>query len=118
MDRANSAITLIEQYAHRASGVIESIRQITRKAAPTRASLDINDVIRETVTLLNSEIRRQRVLLKVDLAIDLGSVFGDRIQLQQVIMNLMMNGIEAMATLGDQPRVLRLSTERTRQASS
>lgn len=111
MDKANSAIALIEQYAHRASGVIESIRQMTRKAMPTRALLDMNEVIQETVTLLNSEIRRQRVLLKVDLAADLHSVFGDRIQLQQVIMNLMMNGIEAMAATGDRPRFLRLSTE-------
>jgi PAS domain S-box-containing protein len=111
MDKANSAIALIEQYAHRASGVIESIRQMTRKATPTRASIDINDLINETATLLNSEIHRQRVLLKIDLGVGLRPVCGDRIQLQQVIMNLMINGIEAMAGTDHQPRLLRLSTE-------
>ena len=108
---AAAAVARIEGYAHRASGVMESIRQMTRKSAPTRTPLDINDAIRETVTLLGSEIRRQRVTLKVDLAVGLQSVLGDRILLQQVIMNLMMNGIEAMATVDDRSRLLRLSTQ-------
>jgi C4-dicarboxylate-specific signal transduction histidine kinase len=109
--KATAAVARIEEYAHHANGVMESIRQMTRKSAPTRTPLGVNDVIRETVTLLSSEIRRQRVVLKVDLAVGLRSVLGDRVQLQQVIMNLMMNGIEAMATMDDRPRLLRLSTE-------
>jgi predicted ATPase/signal transduction histidine kinase len=108
---AIAAVTQIDGYAHRASGVIESIRQLTSKSAPTRTPLDVNDAIRETITLLGSEIRRQRVVLKVDLAVGLPSVLGDRVQLQQVIMNLMMNGIEAVATVDDRPRLLWLSTE-------
>jgi C4-dicarboxylate-specific signal transduction histidine kinase len=108
---ATTAVTQIEGYAHRASGVMESIRQMTSKSAPTRKPLDINEAITETVTLLGSEIRRQRVVLKVDLAAGLPSVLGDGVQLQQVIMNLMMNGIEAMATVDDRPRLLSLSTE-------
>jgi predicted ATPase/signal transduction histidine kinase len=107
---ANAAVTQIGGYAHRANGVMESIRQMTRKSAPTQAPLDINEAIRETVTLLGSEIRRQRVVLKLDLAVGLPSVSGDRVQLQQVIMNLMMNGIEAMATVDDRPRILWLRT--------
>jgi signal transduction histidine kinase len=66
--RAASAASRIAGYAHRASGVIESIRQMTRKSAPARVPLDVNDAIRDTVTLLSGEIRRQRVVLKVDLA--------------------------------------------------
>jgi C4-dicarboxylate-specific signal transduction histidine kinase len=108
--RAAASVAEIEGYALHASGVMESIRQMTRKAAPTRAPLDLNDAIRETATLLGSEIRRQRVVLKLDLAVGLCPVLGDRVQLQQVMMNLMMNGIEAMATVDDRPRLLRLST--------
>jgi predicted ATPase/signal transduction histidine kinase len=109
--KAAAAASRIAGYAQRASGVIESIRQMTRKSAPTRVPLDVNDAIRDTVTLLSSEIRRQRVVLKVDLAVGPRPVFGDRVQLQQVIMNLMMNGMEAMATVDDRPRLLSLSTE-------
>jgi predicted ATPase/signal transduction histidine kinase len=109
--QAAAAAARIAEYAHRASGVIESIRQMTKKSAPTRATLDVNDAIRETVTLLGSEIRRRRVVLKVDLAIGSHSVLGDPVQLQQVIMNLMMNAMEAMATVDDRPRILWLSTE-------
>ena len=78
---------------------------------PLRTVLNVNDAIKETIALLGSEIRRQRVLLKVDLAIDLPSVLADGIQLQQVIMNLMMNGMEAMATIHDRLRLLGLSTK-------
>jgi predicted ATPase/signal transduction histidine kinase len=108
---ATAAVKQIEGYAHRASGVMESIRQMTSKSAPTRMPFDINDAIRETVTLLGSEIRRQSVVLKVDLAVGLPPVLGDGVQLQQVIMNLMMNGIEAMVMVDDRPRFLSLSTE-------
>jgi len=90
---------------------MESIRQMTSKSAPTRMPFDINDAIRETVTLLGSEIRRQSVVLKVDLAVGLPPVLGDGVQLQQVIMNLMMNGIEAMVMVDDRQRFLSLSTE-------
>src|SRR5262249_48270881 len=102
----------IAEYAHRASGVMERMRPMTRKSAPTRTPLDVNDAIKETVTLLGSEIRRRRVVLKVDLVAGHHSVLGDRVQLQQVIMNLMMNAMEAMATVDDRPRILWLSTER------
>jgi signal transduction histidine kinase len=111
ISEATAAVIQIERYAHRASGVMDSIRQMTSKSAPTRTPLDVNSAIRETVTLLGSEIRRQRVMLRADLAVGLPPVLGDRVQLQQVILNLMMNGMEAMATLDDRPRLLSLSTE-------
>jgi C4-dicarboxylate-specific signal transduction histidine kinase len=84
---------------------------MARKSAPVPTSLDVNEAIRETVTLVGSELRRQRVVLRVELAAGLRSVSADRVQLQQVILNLMMNGMEAMATVDDRPRLLRLSTE-------
>jgi signal transduction histidine kinase len=108
---ATAAVAGIAEYVHRASGVIESIRQMTRKSVPAQTPLDVNEAIRETVTLLQSEIRRQRVMLKVELAAGLSSVRGDRIQLQQVFMNLMINGMEAMTAVIERPRLLRISSE-------
>ncbi len=105
------SVAVIVEYAHRANGVIESIRQMTRKSAPAQTPLDVNEAIWETVTLLQSEIRRQHVVLKVELAAGLPSVRGDRIQLQQVFMNLMMNGMEAMTAVTERPRLLRISSE-------
>jgi C4-dicarboxylate-specific signal transduction histidine kinase len=109
--KADLAAGQIAEYAHHAANVIESIRQLTRKSKPMRTSLNINDAIRETAALLGGEIRRQCVLLKADLATGLPDVLGDRIQLQQVIMNLMVNGIEAMATVDGRPRSLALSSK-------
>jgi C4-dicarboxylate-specific signal transduction histidine kinase len=110
LERATIAAAQIASYADRATAVIESIGQMVRNASPTRALLDINDAVRETVTLMGSEIRRQHVVLKLDFALGLRMVWGDRVQLQQVVLNLMMNAVEAMASVDGRPRVLSLCT--------
>jgi signal transduction histidine kinase len=110
LERATTAAIQIAAYADRASAVIESISQMARNATPTRLLLDINDAVKETVTLLGSEIRRQQVVLKLDFAIGLQMVSGDRVQLQQVVLNLMMNAVEAMAPVDGRPRILSLYT--------
>jgi signal transduction histidine kinase len=68
--------------------------------------LDINEMILETIALTRSEMQRHRVLLQTELANDLPSILGDRVQLQQVILNLIMNAIEAMSEVSDGPREL------------
>ncbi|HVJ52341.1 MAG TPA: AAA family ATPase [Aliidongia sp.] len=110
IQRAAAAAARIVDDTQRASSILGSIRQMTRKSTPTRAPVDVNDAINETVTLLGAEIRRQGAVLKIDLAHDLRPVLADRVQLQQVVMNLVMNGVEAMATMDDRPRLLSLST--------
>jgi predicted ATPase/signal transduction histidine kinase len=109
--KAAAAAARVAEYAQSASSIIDSIHQMARKSPSTRKALDINESIRETVTLLGGELRRQGVTLKVNLAASRQPIFGDRIQLQQVIMNLMMNGIEAMTTVTDRPRLLLLNVE-------
>jgi len=74
-----------------------------RKTDTEKAQLDINHTIQEVVLLTQSEAVRNRVTLRMELAGDVPPVLGDRIQLQQVILNLVMNGIEAMDTVTDQP---------------
>jgi signal transduction histidine kinase len=86
--------------------VIGRIRALVKKDDTEKTLLDINDAIQEVVSLTHSEIQKSGVVLKMKLAAGLPSVLGDRIQLQQVILNLVMNGIEAMNAVTDRPRDL------------
>jgi signal transduction histidine kinase len=84
----------------RAAGIIERIRFVYRKGTSARDAVDVNEVARETLVLLRGEAERHRVSLRTELAAGLQTVEGDRVQLQQVFMNLMVNAIEAMHDAG------------------
>ena len=103
---ARAAVERIIRDGNRAGEVIARIRALVRKAAPQKAWLAINDVIAEGIALADSELRRHGVALHTDLAAGLPPVLGDRIQLQQVLLNLLLNGMEAMRTVTDRPRAL------------
>jgi PAS domain S-box-containing protein len=90
----------------RAGEVIARMRAFARKAAPQPARLAVHDVVAEVIALADGELRRHRVVLRTDLAPALPPVWGDRIQLQQVLLNLLLNGVEAMRTVTDRPRML------------
>ena len=94
----------------RASEVIGRIRTLIRKVPGSKAPLDINETIRETIALTRGEMRRQRVLLQTELANGLPRIWGDRVQLQQVILNLIMNAIEAMSEVDEGSRELSVGT--------
>ena len=101
IDEVREAIEAIIGNADRASEVIARIRNLSRKTASEFTPLDINEVIYDTVSLVQDQASNHRVRLRLDLASGLPDVPGDRVQLQQVIINLVMNGIEAMtATTG------------------
>jgi len=106
LEEARAAVERIIRDGHRASEVIRRIRALAKKADPQTAWLDINDVIHEVVALVLSEVRRHRVSLRMELSTALPPLLGDRVQLQQVILNLMINGIEAMSSVADRPREL------------
>ena len=91
---------------NRASEVIRRVRSLANKSSLEKGPLDINDVIREAITLVQRELTRHRVSLRMELAPALPMILGDRVQLQQVIINLVMNGIEAMQSVTDRPREL------------
>jgi len=100
------ALDAIVKDGHRAGDVIHRIRQLATKTAPQKAQLEINDVIRDVVPLVRTEVLSHQVSLLVDPAPGLPPILGDRIQLQQVLINLVMNGVEAMASVADRPREL------------
>ena len=101
-----AAITEIVNDGARASAIISRIRALLMKGVPDRTRLDINQVIQEVARLQRHELTRSRVSLRTDLAPDLPSVLGDRVQLQQVMLNLIMNGIDATTMIADRPREL------------
>jgi C4-dicarboxylate-specific signal transduction histidine kinase len=106
LDEAREAVRRIIRDGHRAGEVIQRVRALLKKTDPQKAWLDINDVIREVLTLAHNEVGRHRVSLRTELAAGLPSVLGDRIQLQQVILNLVMNGMEALSSVADRSREL------------
>ncbi len=103
---ARSAIERIIRDGNRASEVIRRLRDLTRKTGPQMAPLDINDVISDVVALVQRELMLNRVRLRLDLATAPARIVGDKVQLQQVIINLVMNGIEAMVPVAVRQREL------------
>jgi signal transduction histidine kinase len=97
---------------NRASDVITRLRALFSKKEFTLESLDLNDATREVIALSVSELQRHRVIVQSELAEDLPKITGDRIQLQQVILNLLRNASDAMIGVDDRPRQLVVRTER------
>jgi PAS domain S-box-containing protein len=109
---AGNAIRRIIRDGNRAGDVISRMRALFKKVSTTKERFDINEVIEEVVILAQSELQRNRVSLQTQLASDLPLISGDRIQLQQVLFNLLMNAIEAMSGVEERPRELWVSSEK------
>ena len=116
LEELREAIAEIVNDGTRASAVISRIRALLQKGAPDRVELDINEVIQEVAILVRHEATRSRVSVRLDLAADLPRVLGDHVQLQQVLINLVINSIEAMRTLTDRPRELLIKSMRNSDA--
>jgi two-component system sensor kinase FixL len=112
LEEARETVQRIIRDGKRASKVIARIRALLKRTATNRLALDINEVIQETMALAQNEARQRRVSLRTDFAANLPLVLGDRVQLQQVILNLMMNGIEAMSSVSDGSGQLLIKTQR------
>jgi PAS domain S-box-containing protein len=97
---------------NRATDVINRLRALFARKAPTLEYVDLNEAAREVIALASSELQRNRVLVQTEFASDLPTVRGDRIQLQQVILNLMMNAADAMAEVQDRQRTIAVRTHR------
>lgn len=100
-----SALRVIAE-GHRASEIIGRIRSLAKKAPAQKDWLDVNETIHEVIALVRSEIQRNNVALEIQLSEQVPVILADRVQLQQVILNLMMNAIEAMSGLSEGPRGL------------
>jgi C4-dicarboxylate-specific signal transduction histidine kinase len=112
LGEARAAIGRLVKDANRASEIIAQVRALTRSSPPQQEWLAINDIILATLSLIDSEILQNHVSLRTELADDVPRVQGDRVQLQQVILNLVLNALEAMSHLAEGPRLLTVSSAR------
>jgi C4-dicarboxylate-specific signal transduction histidine kinase len=109
---ARQAMASAMQEANRASSVVGRIRTLLRKASPEMRPLDVNELIREVLALTHNQLLTSGVAVHTELASDIPTVFGDRVQVQQVMLNLIMNAIDAMTAISGQPRRLRIKSAR------
>lgn len=112
MSEARQAVERIIKDSYRASAVISRVRTLVKKTPPRNDLVDLNEVIVEVFALAQNEARRNRVFLKQQLKQDLPTVRGDRVQLQQVILNLIINGLEAIAKSKNGTRELSVMSDR------
>jgi signal transduction histidine kinase len=112
VEEARAAAMRIVKDGTRAAEIVKRIRQLFKKSAPQRELVDLNEAIREMIVLSRSEATRHNITVRMELAVDLPGIMGDRVQLQQVLMNLMVNGIDAMKEV-DGTRELALKSQRT-----
>jgi signal transduction histidine kinase len=110
LDRAKEAFKRIAEDGHRAGEVVGSIRAMFKHDARTRMPLDVNEIIREALALERRDLRKHRILVEAESSAHLPEVRGDRVQVQQVLLNLITNAIHAMAA-EDEPRVLCVKSE-------
>jgi len=113
LERARATASRMTQAATQASGIVQGIRALFKKTPSITRLLAMNEVITETLSLVFSEVERKGVSLNTELAQNLPAVLGDRVQLQQVILNLVINGAEAMASAASQPRRLLIQSKVT-----
>ena len=111
LDMVREALVDVVAGGRRAGVVIDRIRQLAAKNNPQKTPLEINDLIDGVVPLVRLELFKHHVSLRTDLTSALPPVLGDRVQLQQVVINLVMNGVEAMAAVDDRPRELVIRSE-------
>ena len=145
LDEARAAVTAIVQQGKRASDIIARIRALMKKSPPQMTQLDVNDLIREVLILINHEVhdeeppqmsqleinglvrevlnlidhevQRNKVVLRAELAGDVAAVVGDRVQLQQVVLNLVMNAVEATGAAAESPKEVLVTSRNDDQPS-
>jgi PAS domain S-box-containing protein len=109
LDEARASFSRIAKDGARAGDVIKGLRSLSKRTGPELARFDIDDAIRQVLVLASGALRQHKVALQMELLVDNRRVLGDRVQVQQVLLNLIMNGIEAMSGLTDRPRVMAIS---------
>ena len=111
-DKAAATLQRIVRDGQRAGQVVETVRAMFKKDGEEKTLLDMNHVVRQVFALLRGELQKNEVVVEYELGPELPRVLGDQVQLQQVVLNLVMNAIEAMSLVTDRPRSLRVSSAR------
>jgi PAS domain S-box-containing protein len=117
LDEVKDAVGEIVRDGRRASEVLKRIRAMSKNTAPERGQVDVNHAIAEVLALTRDELHRHRIAVQADLRSKLPTIMADRVQLQQVVLNLVMNGIDAMRAVTDRPRILTVRSQLNDQGS-
>jgi PAS domain S-box-containing protein len=115
-DEVRACVTQMISEGRRASEIVRHIRALAKKDMPNKMPLQLNDVVNDVVSLTRHEVLSHGVSLRLKLASGLPPLLGDRVQLQQVILNLVMNGIQAMDGISDRPRELHIESHEDKAA--
>jgi PAS domain S-box-containing protein len=110
LGEVRAALERIVGSVHRANNVVNTIRAMFKKGTQNKALLDLNKLIREVLGLLHADLQKRQISVQTDQLMEIPEVAGDRVQLQQVILNLVMNAMEAMDAVADRPRVLKITS--------
>jgi PAS domain S-box-containing protein len=113
-EHARKSLQNIARDGNRASAILQRVREFAAKAPPSRAPLNLNDVVHEVLAIVTNEIVRERITLGVDLAAKLPDIVADRIELQQVVLNLIINSIEALRPVSERRKELFVTSTRRR----
>jgi C4-dicarboxylate-specific signal transduction histidine kinase len=113
LEEARRALGLVVESGVRAGEVIDRIRALVKKAPPQKDRVDVNEAVLQVIALTQSEMAKNAILVQMQLAESLPAVQGDRVQVQQVILNLLINAVEAMSEMSEGPRELLISTRET-----
>jgi len=111
VDEARTTFEDIVDVGHHAADVVQNIRSFVKKSDPENTPLDLNDLVRKVLSLAATDLRKHDITVVTALSEPLPPVIGDRVQLKQVLMNLIMNAAEAMATMTDRPRTLHVASQ-------
>ena len=118
VEKARTTVERIIRDSNLASEVINNVRTLVKKTPPHREVIALNDLIHRTLALASGEMTRHQVELQTALAVDLPNVRGDRVQLQQVLLNLIINAVEAMCSVTDRVRLLTVRSERREETET
>jgi PAS domain S-box-containing protein len=118
LDEVREALTDIVSDGDRASAIIERVRGLAKRSSPQKVPLRLADVVADVVALAAAESETRKVAIATDMGPDLPEVLGDRVQLQQVLLNLVVNGMDAMSAVAEEERRLEIRGRRDRQDGS
>jgi C4-dicarboxylate-specific signal transduction histidine kinase len=113
LEHAREGLISIMSEGRRAGEMIQSLQTLTRNSAPVFSALDMHDAIRHILAISRSELERRQISLQLALNAECSIVLGDAVQIQQVLLNLVINAVEAMSEVVDRPRILEISTRVT-----
>jgi PAS domain S-box-containing protein len=116
LGEVRQALERVVENSHRASDIVANIRAMFRKDGQKKESFDVNDLVRDVFALVRGELERHKIVLRSELREDLPKIAGERVPLQQVLLNLIMNAVEAMVSVTDRARVLRVSSNTIEEA--